>query len=186
MKRVLAYLTVLLILGVVGYSVLPRSTAPLDLGVILKRDKGESGRAEINDASNVPAEILALRQRHHLRALTTVEDGRSVRELPNGIYGFSTCGADPLKASPLSSPSLEIHKHLDGIVYYVGYASDEQIEKYLARQKNFHIFASPRSIKKASLLFEIPVAFVSQCALRPTPDGSLFDLFVTAIPELHT
>ena len=185
MKRAFAYLTVLLVLGILGYYFLPRSTSPLNFGGMLKRDRGQGG-GETTDAAKVPSEVLALRQRHHLRPLTAPEERTSIRDLPNGIYGFSTCGAELLNARRIDTTSLEIHKHLDGIVYYVGYASEEQVEKYLSRQKNFHIFATPRSIGKASLLFEIPVAFVSQCTLRTSRDGSVFDLFVTAIPELHT
>jgi hypothetical protein len=178
---------VLLIVGVVSYHWLADSTAPLNFALMLKRDKAPSRGAErMTDARDVPPDVLALRQRHHLRPLIEREDGNPVRALPNGIYGFGTCGAENLSPTRPTTSSLEIHKHLDGIVYYVGYASGEQIEKYLARQKNFHIFAFPRPTGHASLLFEIPVAFVSQCALRSSRDGSLFDLFVTAIPELHT
>jgi len=71
-------------------------------------------------------------------------------------------------------------------VYYVGYASDEDVGKYLARPKNFHILTFPHSWEKASSLFEIPVDFVSTCDARPFGDGYLFDLFVTSIPELQS
>ena len=91
-----------------------------------------------------------------------------------------------MNASRTSSPSLEIHKHSDGIVYYVGYASEDQIEKYLTRQKNFHILMSLQPRGKASLVLEIPVDFVSKCTANSNGGGSQFDLFVTAIPELQS
>ena len=75
----------------------------------------------------VPKDVLELRQKHHLRPLTEQEDGTKVQDLPNGIYGFSMCGVVSLSAKRGDKFSLEIHKH-DGIVYYVGYASDEHIK----------------------------------------------------------
>jgi hypothetical protein len=137
------------------------------------------------DGNAVPKEVLELRQEHQLRPLTEREDGTKIQDLPNGIFGFSMCSVVALSAKRGNTSSLEIQKH-DGIVYYVGYASDEHIEKYLARQKNFHILTSPHSGVGASSLFEIPVEFVSKCEERPFRDGYLFDLFVTAIPELQT
>lgn len=105
-----------------------------------------------------------------------------MQDVPNGIYGFSMCDVVSLSAKRGNTVSLEIHKHDDGIVYYVGYAPDEQIEKYLTQQHNFHILTSPHPREQASSLFEIPVAFVSKCEERPVGEGYLFDLFVTTIP----
>jgi len=137
------------------------------------------------DVNAVSKDVLALRQKHQLRPLTEQEDGTKIQDLPNGIYGFSMCSVVALRATRGNTFSLEIQKH-DGIVYYVGYASAEHIEKYLTRQKNFHILTSPRSGEGASSLFEIPVEFVSKCAERPIRDGYRFDLFVTTIPELQS
>jgi len=137
------------------------------------------------DVNAVSKDVLALRQKHQLRPLTEQEDGTKIQDLPNGIYGFSMCSVVALRATRGNTFSLEIQKH-DGIVYYVGYASAEHIEKYLTRQKNFHILTSPRSGEGASSLFEIPVEFVSKCEERPIRDGYLFDLFVTTIPELQS
>ena len=138
------------------------------------------------DVDAAPRDVLELRRAHQLRPLTTLEDGTKIRDLPNGIYGFSMCGVESLRAKRGDTFSLEIHKHDDGIVYYVGYAADEQIGKYFALQKNFHIFTFPHPMDKASSLFEIPIDFVSKCEERPVGNGYLFDLFVTSIPELQT
>jgi hypothetical protein len=138
------------------------------------------------EGNAVPKEVLKLRHEQRLRPLTEREDGTKIQDLPNGIYGFSKCNVVSLSAKRGSTSSLEIHKHHDGIVYYVGYASDEHIGHYLARQKNFHILTSPYSWEKASSLFEIPVEFVAKCEERLFRDGYLFDLFVTAIPELQS
>jgi hypothetical protein len=176
-------LIVLTVCGLVAYYVLSRLTAPsLDwMWDTNNKPKVASVRQE-----QVPKEILALRKRHQLRPLTDAESGTRTRDLANGTYGFAPCDVQTLNARRTNNAALEIHKHPDGIVYYVGYASEEHIEKYLTRQKNFHIlvFLEPRG--KAPLLFEIPVDFVSKCTLRSIDDGSLYDLFVTTIPELHS
>lgn len=147
-----------------------------------KNIQREAGK--ITEGNAVPKEILRLRHKHQLRPLTKQEEGTKIEELPNGIYGFSRCGVDALRATRGDTFSLEIQKH-DGIVFYVGYASDEDIEKYLTRQKNFHILTSPHPRKETSSLFDIPVEFVSKCEERPGEEGYLFDLFVTTIPELQ-
>jgi hypothetical protein len=146
----------------------------------------QSAVGKLPDVGAVPKEVLALRKAHQLRTLTEREDGTKIQDLPNGIYGFSMCNVVSLSAKRGSISALEIHKHRDGIVYYVGYASDEHIGNYLARQKNFHILTSPHSREGASSLFEIPVEFVAKCEGRPFGDGYLFDLFVTTIPELQS
>jgi hypothetical protein len=96
------------------------------------------------------------------------------------------CNDESLSAKRSNTSGLEIHKHDDGIVYYVGYASDEDIGKYLALQKHFHIITFPNSSEKATSLFQIPVEFVSKCEARSFKDGYLFDLFVTTIPLMPT
>lgn len=144
-----------------------------------QRDVGK-----IPEGNAVSKEVLRLRHKHQLRPLTEREEGMKIEELPDGIYGFSMCGGGALRATRGNTFSLEIQKH-DGIIFYVGYASDEEIEQYLTRQKNFHILTSPHPRKGASSLFEIPVEFVSKCEKRPVGDESLFDLFVTTIPELQ-
>jgi len=189
MKRWYLYLiTVPLGLVILAY-LMVRVTAPIHFADMWSRDtQAKNTQREVGklpDGNAVPKEVLALRQAHQLRPLTEREDGTKIQDLPNGIYGFSMCNVVALSAKRGNAFSLEIQKH-DGIVYYVGYASDEHIEKYLTRQKNFHILTSPHSWEEASSLFEIPVEFVSKCEERPIRDGYLFDLFVTTIPELQS
>ena len=186
MKRWYSYLIiVLLVLGVLEYYFLPKVTGPLRVDMIWKTNNKQNG-ASVPKEQDAPEEILALRERHHLRSLTAMENGTRVREVVNGIYGFATCDVQNVSATRTKTSSLEIHKHLDGIVYYVGYAPADHIEKYLTRQKNFHILVSVEPRGKASLLFEIPVDFVSKCIVSSAGDVAQFDLFVTAIPELQS
>ena len=139
---------------------------------------------KIPEGNAVPQEVLRLRHKYQLRPLTEREEGTKIDELPDGIYGFSMCRVVALRATRGNIFSLEIQKH-DGIIFYVGYASDEEIDQYLTRQKNFHVLTSPHPRKGASSLFEIPVDFISKCEERSVGDGYIFDLFVTAIPELQ-
>lgn len=185
LRRVLLYLLLaLMAYGVWDYFFLSKLTAPLNFNLTGAAKKQSA--ASIPKEQAVPKEIVALRQRHHLRPLTDAESGRRTKDLPHGIYGFSTCEVQTINATRTNGPSLEIHKHQDGIAYYVGYASEDHIEKYVTRQKNFHILASLEPTEKAPILFEIPVDFVAKCTLRSVGEASGFDLFVTAIPELHT
>jgi hypothetical protein len=190
MKRWYLYLIIVpLGLAILLYLIV-RLTSPVNFADMWSRNNQarntQSQVGKFPEAASVPREVLALRKAHQLRALTEREDGTKIQDLPNGIYGFAMCNVDSLSAKRGNTFALEIHKHDDGIVYYVGYASDEQIGKYFALQKNFHIFTFPHPVDKASSLFEIPVDFVSKCEERPLEAGYLFDLFVTSIPELQT
>lgn len=185
MKRWHLYLiTVSVGLATVMYLV--RLNVPMNFADMWSRDNQAKSRqsdvGKLPGVNAVPKDVLMHRQAHQLRPLTEREAGTKIQELPNGIYGFSMCSVVSLSAKRGATFSLEIHKHDDGIVYYVGYASDEQIRKYLTQQHNFHILTSPHPREQASSLFEIPVTFVSKCEERPLGDGYLFDLFVTAIP----
>ena len=189
MKRWYPYLiTVPLGLVILAYLIV-RVNSPINFADIWSRgNQAKNTQSDVGtmpDVKAVPKDVLELRKKHQLRPLTEREVGTKIQDLPNGIYGFSTCSVVALSAKRGNTFSLEIHKH-DGIVYYVGYASDEHIEKYLTRQKNFHILTSPHLLERASSLFEIPVEFVSKCEERPMRDGYLFDLFVTTIPELQS
>ena len=190
MKRWPLYLIIVLIVAVILAYLLVRLDSPINIAGIWSGDNQtkttRSDVRKIPDVETAPKDVLALRREHQLRALTELEDGIKIQDAPNGVYGFSMCSVESLSTKRGNTSSLEIHKHHDGIVYYVGYASDEDVEKYLARPKNFHILTFSRSGEKASLLFEIPVDFVSKCDVRPFGDGYLFDFFVTSIPELQS
>jgi len=181
MKRWYSYLIlVLLVVGVLEYYFLPKVSGPLHFDMIWNTNSKQSG-ALVRKKEEVPEEILALRERHHLRPLRDMENGTRARDVENGTYGFAPCDVQTVHAGRTNSATLEIHKHLDGIVYYVGYASPDHIEKYLTRQKNFHILVSLEPRGKASVLFEIPVDFVTKCTVSSAGGGSVFDLFVPVV-----
>jgi hypothetical protein len=189
MKRWYLYLIAALFgLVIVGYFIV-RGSSPIHLSDIWNRnDRVTNAQRDVGkmpEGNAVPKEVVKLRREQQLRPLTEREDGVKIQDLPNGIYGFSMCGVETLRAKRDNPLTLEIHKY-NGIVYYVGYASDEHIGKYMTRQKDFHILTSPHPRKGASTLFEIPVEFVSKCEERAGGDGELFDLFVATIPELQT
>lgn len=190
MKRwYLVLIAVPLGLAILAY-LLVRLNSPINFADMWSRDNQEKNTQndvrKKPDVEAVPKGVLALRRTHQLRPLTEREDGIKIQDVPNGTYGFSMCSVVSLSAKRGNTFSLEIHKHHDGIVYYVGYASDEDVGKYLARPKNFHLLTFPHPWEKASSLYEIPVDFVSICEERPVKDGYLFDLFVTSIPELQS
>lgn len=190
MKRWYLYLILVPLGLVLLVYLIVRLTSPVNFADMWSRNiqarNTQSQVGKLPEAGAVPKEVLALRRAHQLRALTEREDGAKIQDVPNGIYGFAMCDVESLSAKRGNTFALEIHKHDDGIVYYVGYASDEDIGKYLALQKNFHIVTLPHSSEKATSLFEIPVEFVSKCEARSFNDGYLFDLFVTNIPLMPT
>ena len=186
MKRWIFYLImVVLAVGIVDYYFLAKVTPRFDLESIWKT-RNKQGGTSVAKGQQEPEEIRALRQRHHLRPLTETENGSGIRDVAKGIYGFAACDVQTINAARTSTSSLEIHKHLDGIVYFVGYASEDHIEKYMTRQKNFHITVLLQPRAKTSLVLEIPVDFVSKCTLSSGGDEPVFDLFVAAIPELQS
>lgn len=190
MKRWPLFLIIVLLGLVILAYILVSLNSPINVADIWSRNNQtkntQSDIRKIQDVGTTPQEVLALRREHQLRALTELENGIKIQDAPNGVYGFSMCNVESLRTTRGNTFALEIHKHHDGIVYYVGYASDEDVGKYLARPKNFHILTFPHSAEKASSLFEIPVDFVSKCDARPFEDGYLFDLFVVSIPELQS
>lgn len=143
-------------------------------------EKSVEGKTVLQDVL-----LEELRRAHHLRPLTDQENGARIQSLPMGVFGFSEC-SESLEAKRGARPSLEVHKRRDGIAYYVGYASDEDIGKYFARLKNFHIQTYNQATGKAPSLFEIPIDFVAKCEARQPADGPIFDLFVRDIPELQS
>jgi hypothetical protein len=186
MKRWILYLIMaLIVVAALDYYFIAKLTPPLNLDVIWKTSSKQPAASAYKE-QDAPEEILALRQRHHLRALTDIESGTPAREVAKGTYGFAACDVQTVNATRTNTSALEIHKHVDGIIYYVGYAPEDHVEKYLTRQKNFHILVSLKPRAKASSLLEIPVDFVSKCTVSSGGEGSLFDLFVTAIPELQS
>lgn len=182
MKR-WSLITVLIGLLILASLIMIRVNAPITLPKVLNNDIPAKNTPS---EKAVPKGVAELRQQHHLRPLTELEDGTKAQELPKGVYGFSTCGVVSLSTKRDQTLSLEIHKHDDGILYYVGYASDEHIAKYLAREKNFHILMSPYPQEKTSSLLIIPVDFISKCEVRSLRDDYLFDLFIVSIPELQS
>jgi len=191
MKRWYLYAITLplgLVLLVLVVYLMGRVTSPIHIAGMRSQDnQATNTRSDVGtmpDGNAAPKDVLELRKAHQLRPITELEERTKIQDLPNGIYGFSMCRVVSLSAKRGNTFALEIQKH-DGIVYYVGYAAEEDIEKYLTRKKNFHILTSPHPRERASSLFEIPLEFVSKCEERPLGDGYLFDLFVTVIPELQ-
>ena len=182
MKRWIVYTVLVPAIAAAAYVVAVRFLLPPTA-----LDNSEAGKPTMKtEGEAVPREILDLRRQHQLRPLAEFEQGKQMQQLPKGVYGYSTCAVSSVSAKRENRSLIEVHKHLDGIIYYVGYASKEDLEKYLTRQKKFHILTSPSSRGAASLLFEIPVDFVFKCETRPSREGDLYDLFIAAIPELHS
>jgi hypothetical protein len=189
MRRWVSHLVaVALVAGGIAF-LIARVNSPMSWTDMVTRKAGlknQSGDMAKTTEAGAPGDLVRLRRQRQLRPLTQAEDGIKVQDLPEGAYGFSRCDVLSVRARGAVPSLLEVHKYHDRIVYYVGYASTDDIEKYLSRQKNFHIVLSPDPKAKASSLVQIPVDFISKCEVRPSGDGYLFDLFVASIPELQS
>ncbi len=83
--------------------------------------------------------------------MMSTEEGQRATELPDGIYGFTTCG---LITYPDHSPvlhrqsvagganTLEIEKRQDSILYLVGYATQDHAEQFENGGKNLALSVS--------------------------------------------
>ena len=190
MKREWWYSHLLAIpLGALVFGYLLIRANPINFPAIEEKQvlAAQNDGSKTTEASTVlnDTRLKLLRHEHRLRPLSELEAGRKLQELPPGIYGFSGCN-ERVEAKPAIQSSLEAHKRLDGIAYYVGYASEEDMRKYLARQKQFHIRIFPHAGRNASSVFEIPIYFVAKCEVRSSQDTYYFDLFVTHIPEFQS
>jgi hypothetical protein len=171
MKRWPLYLIiVLVVLAILGY-LLVKLNSSIDIAGIWNRDNQTQNTQrdvrKIPDVETAPKDVLALRREHQLRALTELEDGIKIQDVPNGVYGFSMCNVESLRTKRGNTSSLEIHKHHDGIVYYVGYASDEDIEKYLARPKKLPYTDVPSLRGQSLITFRNPRRFRIQVRRAP-------------------
>ena len=156
-------------------------TVPLAVamfGYLLFQAMNFSNGSTVNDAIPAPAIALEeIRKNHHLRPLSDIEDGITIEKVPSGIYGFSMCTI-MLRTRPTSFFSLEIHKHYDETIYYVGFVSNEHAGKFAAHQKHFDITVYPQPWEGASSIIEIPGDLVSRCQVRPFRRSYTYDLFL--------
>jgi hypothetical protein len=189
MKRWVSYLVAVALVAGLGAFLIARVNSPMSWTDVVTKKAGlrtQSADIAKTPEPRVPEDLARLRRQRQLRPLSPAEDGIRMQDLPEGAYGFSMCDAMSVRAKPNVPSVLEVHKYHDRIVYYVGYASTDDIDKYLSRQRNFHIFLSADPRGKASSLVQIPVDFIAKCEVRPSGDGHIFDLFVASIPELQS
>ena len=84
--------------------------------------------------ANTPSTLdqQALRETHHVRLVSSTEEGTGVNALPNGVYGFTYSPALP--NAPLFAErrfrSYETHKIAGGEIYVIGFADVKGSEIY--------------------------------------------------------
>ncbi len=116
-----------------------------------------------NHPSDSP-ERQALRAKHGVRAIRSEEEGCDVRQLPTGIYGFTSAPAAlelPLFVKPIVRCT-EVHKTGDGETHLIGYldpAEAASIESG-AGAVRANLYPEPR--EKATALVALPLSRLDQ------------------------
>lgn len=102
----------------------------------------------------------ALRARHGVRAVTSVEEGHSAQALPLGVYGFT--GAPAAPEMPLFTHPIvrctEVHKTADGEIYLIGYVQPAQLQtiEQGSTPARLDLFPDPRG--ESTALVAIPMS----------------------------
>jgi len=116
-----------------------------------------------NDPAFSP-ERQTLRAKHGVRAVSSVEEGRDVKLLPTGIYGFTAAPAAP--ELPLFTHAIvrstEVHKTTDGEIYLIGYLDPAEAEKLARGSESMRANLYPEPRDQATALVALPMSRVDQ------------------------
>jgi hypothetical protein len=106
----------------------------------------------------------ALRTRHGVRAISNEEEGYDVKQLPTGIYGFTSAPAAPqmpLFIQPIVRCT-EVHKTTDGEIYLIGYVEPAEAETIESGSASVHASLYPEPRDKATALVALPMSRIDQ------------------------
>lgn len=115
-----------------------------------------------------------IRKRYGLRPILSTEEGQRATDLPEGIYGFTNCSHIPYpEQNPLlyrqsakgGANLFEVQKRQDGILYLVGYASQDHAEQFTDEAKNVGMSVSPHPSEVSFTLLEIPLSRTTGCEM---------------------
>jgi len=122
-------------------------------------------------------ERMALRAANQLRPLSEAEEGFGIERVPPGVYGFTS---SPREAAPLFRQqifrSFEIHKHLDGEIYFVGFVTAEQGDRISSRESQLDITLYPDAYGEAGKLVSIAMSRIARAEGPSRDEGSALRL----------
>src|SRR5213593_4704974 len=91
-----------------------------------------------------------LRAANQLRLLSEDEEGFGIDRVPAGVYGFTS---SPGEAAPLFQQqifrSFEMHKHLDGEIYLLGFLTAKQADRLASSDSQLDISLYPDAFGEA-------------------------------------
>jgi len=130
------------------------------------------------------AERKALRTANQLRLLSEDEEGFGIDRVPAGVFGFTS---SPGEAAPLFRQqifrSFEMHKHLDGEIYLLGFVTADQGERLSSRASQLDIILYPDAFGEAEKLVTIPVSRIARVEGPSRDEGNALRLDLAAEKE---
>jgi hypothetical protein len=126
------------------------------------------------------ADQSTLRTTHQVRLVTTAEEGTGVNALPGGTYGFTYSPALP--NAPLFAVrryrSYETHKLVNGDVFVIGFATDEDAHKLATTAADLTLSIQPEPEQGHTALVTIPYSRIRRHRQYAAPNEHGFTVTV--------
>jgi len=139
-------------------------------------------RVVYTDIPDTP-EQEGLRAAHQVRVVSAEEEGNGIRQLPNGVYGYTyspALGSAPLFAKRVFR-SYETHKLPSGEVTLIGFASAEAARQLTTAPEDVTIQVQPHPEPEQNTLVEIPYSRIRTHKQYAAPNQHGFTVTVTPL-----
>ena len=124
-----------------------------------------------------------LRAAHQVRLVSVQEEGTGIKQLPNGVYGFTYSPA--LESAPLFATrvfrSYETHKLPSGEVTLIGFASSDAARQLTTAPQEITIQVQPHPEPEQNTLVEIPYSRIRTHRQYAAPNQHGFTVTVTPL-----
>ena len=135
--------------------------------------------------ANTPSTLdqQALRETHHVRLVSSTEEGTGVNALPNGVYGFTYSPALP--NAPLFAErrfrSYETHKIAGGEIYVIGFADVETAAAIESTSSERTIQIQPEPDGNSNVLVKLPYSRIRHHRQCAAPNQHGFTVTITPV-----
>ena len=124
-----------------------------------------------------------LRAAHQVRPVSLEEEGTGIKQLPNGVYGYTY--SPGLESAPLFASrvfrSYETHKLPSGEVTLIGFASADAARQLTTAPQEVTIQVQPHPEGEQSTLVEIPYSRIRTHRQYAAPNQHGFTVTVTPL-----
>ena len=128
-------------------------------------------RVVYTDIPDTP-EQEGLRAAHQVRVVSAEEEGTGIKQLPNGVYGYTyspALGSAPLFAKRVFR-SYETHKLADGEIVVIGFADVEAAAALESEAGERTIQIHPEPEGNATVLVQLPYSRIRQNRQHAAPN----------------